>query len=269
MKTTIYYFTGTGNSLKIARSICDRLEDCNLVPIAKVWQEENLAVTSEKVGFIFPLYYSGLPKIVYDFVNKIDLSKSNYFFTVVVSAGGTIKLPFQQLERILNTKGKKLYLGNIIVMPTNYIIAYKVFSVEQQNLVFEKASHQVEVIAELIANRGSNINHDILKKEFLLSDGKYPAEKFNANFREKVNKRDESFYVEDTCNSCGICEEICPVNNITMIEGRPQWQHQCQLCLACINYCPEEAIQHGTESKKTQRYHHPEITLQDIKTQKK
>ena len=137
MKTTIYYFTGTGNSLKIARGICDRLEDCNLVPIAKVWQEENLAVTSEKVGFIFPLYYSGLPKIVYDFVNKIDLSKSNYFFTVVVSAGGTIKLPFQQLEKILNTKTKKLHLGYIIVMPTNYVIAYDIFSENRQNLLFE------------------------------------------------------------------------------------------------------------------------------------
>ncbi|MHA1986108.1 MAG: EFR1 family ferrodoxin [Promethearchaeota archaeon] len=269
MKTTIYYFTGTGNSLKIARSISENLDECELVPIAKVFQEKNLIATSEKVGFIFPLYYSGLPKIVHDFVNKIDLSKSNYFFTVVVSAGGTIKLPYQQLERILNTKDKKLHLGKIIVMPTNYIIAYKVFSEEHKNMLFEKASQQVKVTAELISNRESNINQDILKKEYLLFDGKYPAEKFNSNFREKVNKRDESFYVEDSCNSCGICEEVCPVNNIIITEGNPQWQHQCQLCLACINYCPEEAIQHGTETKKTQRYHHPEITYQDIKTQKK
>ncbi|MHA2086683.1 MAG: EFR1 family ferrodoxin [Promethearchaeota archaeon] len=269
MKTTIYYFTGTGNSLKIARSICDKLEDCDLVPIAKVWQEENLTATSEKVGFIFPLYYSGLPKIVYDFVEKTDLSKSRYFFTIVVSAGGTTEFPFQQLERILKTKAKKLHLGYILVMPTNYIIAYEAFSEERQNLLFEKAIEQVEVISEMIKNEGNNLDPDILKREFLIFDGKYQTEKFNANFREKVNRRDESFYVEDTCTSCRICEEICPVSNIILVEGNPQWQHKCQLCLACINYCPEGSIQFGTESKKTQRYHHPEIRVQDIKAQKK
>ena len=49
----IYYFTGTGNSLKIARVLAEKLEDSDLIPIAKVWEMENLASTSEKVGFIF------------------------------------------------------------------------------------------------------------------------------------------------------------------------------------------------------------------------
>jgi ferredoxin/flavodoxin len=264
MKTTIYFFTGTGNSLKIARGISEKLEDCKLVPIAKIWEEENLTATSEKVGFIFPLYYSGLPKIVHDFVNKIDLSKSRYFFTVVVSAGGTTEFPFQQLERILNTKAKKLNLGYIIVMPTNYIIAYETHSEDHQNLLFKKAFEQVEVISDKIKDEGNNIDPDILKREFLIYDGKYQTEKF----REKVNVRDKSFYIDDNCNTCGICEEVCPVNNIILVEGKPQWQHKCQLCLACINYCPEKAIQFGDQSKRTQRYHHPEITVQDIKAQK-
>ncbi|MHA1931170.1 MAG: EFR1 family ferrodoxin [Promethearchaeota archaeon] len=269
MKTTIYFFTGTGNSLKIARNLTEKLGDCDLVPIAKVWQIENLISTSEKVGFIFPLYYSGLPKIVNDFVNKIDLSKSSYFFTVVVSAGGTTEFPFQQLERILNKKAKKLHLGYIIVMPTNYIIAYKTTPKDRQNLLFEKASQQVDVISEMIKSEGKNLDPDILKREFLLYEGKYQTEKFNANFREKVNARDESFYIDDNCTSCGICEEVCPVNNIILVEGEPQWQHKCQLCLACINYCPEKSIQFGTETKNTQRYHHPEITIQDIGNQRK
>ena len=110
---------------------------------------------------------------------------------------------------------------------------------------------------------------DILKREFLLYDGKYQTAKFNANFREKVNLRDESFYFDNNCSACGICEEICPVNNIILVEGKPQWQNKCQLCLACINYCPEEAIQFEDQTKKKQRYHQPEITFQEIKAQKK
>jgi len=64
MKTTIYYFTGTGNSLNIAKNLSEKLDKCELVPIAKVWEDDHLASSAEKVGFIFPLYYAGLPKIV-------------------------------------------------------------------------------------------------------------------------------------------------------------------------------------------------------------
>ncbi len=106
MKTTNYYFTGTGNSLQIAKNIRDKLEDCKLIPIAKVWQIKDLTATSEKVGFVFPLYWSGLPKIVYDFAYKIDLSSINYFFAAVTSTGDVTELPLQQLERILKTKQK-------------------------------------------------------------------------------------------------------------------------------------------------------------------
>jgi NAD-dependent dihydropyrimidine dehydrogenase PreA subunit len=187
----------------------------------------------------------------------------------VVSAGGTTEFPFQQLERILNTKFKKLNLGHIIVMPTNYIIAYDTFSENQQKMLFEKASQRVKIISEMIKNEGTNIDPDILKREFLIFDGKYQTEKFNANFRKKVNLRDNSFYIDDNCSACGICEETCPVNNIILVEGKPQWQHRCQLCLACINYCPEKAIQFENQTKGKPRYHHPEITFQDIKVQKK
>ena len=56
MSTTIYYFTGTGNSLKIARDIAEKL-DAELVPMAKIWQQESIASNTEKVGFVHPLYY--------------------------------------------------------------------------------------------------------------------------------------------------------------------------------------------------------------------
>ena len=263
METTIYYFTGTGNSLKIARVLAEKLEDCELIPIAKVWERENLGSASEKVGFIFPLYYSGLPKIVYDFINKIDLSKSNYFFTVITSAGDINEQPLQQLEKILKTKAKRLSAGFLITMPSNYIIGYDVHSEERQKEFFEKAIEEVELISEIIKDKRENLNQDIFEKDVSGS------ERFNYKFREEVYESDKSFYADENCSKCGICEKICPVNNIILIEGIPQWQHKCQQCLACINFCPEKSIQFGIETLKTQRYHHPEITIQDLINQKK
>ncbi len=258
MKTTIYYFSGTGNSLKIARDIAEKLEECELVPIAKVWQQDQLASTSEKVGFIFPLYYFGLPKIVYDFTNNIELAKSNYFFAVVTRAGNADGAPLQQLNNILETKTKKLNAGFFIRMPSNFIIGYNTDSETVQNEFFENAISQVEKITNIIKENGESF-----QKETNIS------ERMNKKFRDKVYANDKSFYANENCNNCGMCESVCPVNNIVLIESLPQWQHKCQQCLACINYCPEEAIQFGTKSLETGRYHHPEITVQDITNQKK
>jgi len=258
MKNTIYYFSGTGNSLKIARDIAERLEECELVPIAKVWQQDQLASTSEKVGFIFPLYYFGLPKIVYDFINNIELTKSNYFFAVITRAGDVDGAPLQQLDNILDTKTKKLNAGFFVRMPSNFIIGYDITSEAVQKEFFENAINQVEKITNILKENGENFQNE-----------KNISERMNKKFREKVYASDKSFYAEDNCTGCGICEDVCPVNNIVLTESLPQWQHKCQQCLACINFCPEKAIQFGNKSLETGRYHHPEITVQDIMNQKK
>ena len=258
MKTTIYYFSGTGNSLKIAREVAERLEECELLPIAKIWQQDQLASTSEKVGFIFPLYYFGLPKIVYDFINNIELGKSNYFFAVVTRAGDADGAPLQQLDNILETKTKKLNAGFFIRMPSNFIIGYNTDSEAVQKKSFENSINQVEKITNILKENGENFQKGI-----------HTSERMNKKFREKVYASDKSFYAEDNCTGCGICEDVCPVNNIVLTEGLPRWQHKCQQCLACINFCPEKAIQFDTKSLETGRYHHPEITVQDIMNQKK
>ena len=262
MKTTIYYFTGTGNSLKVAKNLSEKLEDCELVPIAKVWEDDRLASSSEKVGFIFPLYYAGLPKIVYDFLSKIKLAKSNYFFAVVTNAGDINTTPLQQIETILKTKSKTLSAGFFILMPNNYIIGYDIHSEARQKEFFEEANKKIETIHKTIEKNENNLDKDFFEKRRIRS------EKFNKNFRDSVYESDKSFYAEDSCTNCGICVNICPVNNIVLIEEIPQWQHKCQQCLACINFCPEKCIQFGDKTLKTQRYHHPEITIKDLINQK-
>ena len=146
MKTTIYFFTGTGNSLKVAQSLSEKLDECDLIPIAKIWETDNIASSTEKVGFVFPLYYAGLPKIVYDFLQKIELSKSNYFFAVVTYAGDINTTPLQQIHTILSAKSKSLSAGFYILMPNNYIIGYDIHSEERQQKYFKEANNNVEKI---------------------------------------------------------------------------------------------------------------------------
>jgi ferredoxin len=255
MNTTIYYFTGTGNSLKIAQLLCDKLKECKLVSIASIWEEESIKSNSEKVGFVFPLYYAGLPKIVKDFINKMDFSNSEYFFTIVTSAGDITDLPLFQIEEILVKKSKKLNAGFFIRMPNNYIIGYDVDPKEKESELFEIADKKIEEIVKIIIRQVDSIRIDSNENK------RNRKAKFNQEFHESVNQNDKNFYTDENCNSCGICEKICPVKNITLVDGKPEWQHKCQQCLACINYCPEKAIQFGSLTLKTQRYHHPEISF--------
>ncbi len=74
MKTIIYYFTGTGNSLAAAKKIAALLGDCELVPIASL-QDIPGAITTEadRIGIVCPVYDAGIPVIVAEFAGRLNL----------------------------------------------------------------------------------------------------------------------------------------------------------------------------------------------------
>ena len=71
METTIYYFTGTGNSLAVARDICERLGECRVVPIVSLNDEPGpIRPAAERVGIVYPVYFSGVPSIVVEIADE-------------------------------------------------------------------------------------------------------------------------------------------------------------------------------------------------------
>lgn len=72
--------------------------------------------------------------------------------------------------------------------------------------------------------------------------------------------KSRAFYADDRCDSCRICEHICPLNCISMEanesgELRPQWSDNCTHCMSCINHCPTKAIEYGKASRNKRRYY--------------
>ena len=65
----------------------------------------------------------------------------------------------------------------------------------------------------------------------------------------------EAFRATDACIGCGRCVELCPLNNVHLKNGKPVWGKNCTHCMACICYCPKEAIEYGEKSKGKPRYH--------------
>ena len=78
--------------------------------------------------------------------------------------------------------------------------------------------------------------------------------------------RHPPLWADAQCTGCGVCREVCPVENIVM-DGmhRPQWLQQCEGCFACVAWCPSRAIQVGRFSRGLPRYHHPDVSLEEMR----
>ena len=64
-----------------------------------------------------------------------------------------------------------------------------------------------------------------------------------------------AFTASSACISCGQCAKRCPMNNVTLKDGKPVWGKNCTHCMACICYCPVSAIEYGKKSVGQPRYH--------------
>lgn len=76
----------------------------------------------------------------------------------------------------------------------------------------------------------------------------------NPIFYKEIVKAD-AFTVSDACIGCGKCAQRCPLNNIRLNKDKPVWGSNCTHCMACICYCPKEAIEYGKRSVGKPRYH--------------
>ena len=79
-----------------------------------------------------------------------------------------------------------------------------------------------------------------------------------------------NFRTDETCDSCGLCEKICPTNSIQIVGNEPKWAKTCEQCMRCVNYCPKQAIfQTGEGSIKGKNtYHEPTFKPLTIKDHK-
>jgi len=103
MSTEIYYFSGTGNSLHVAKELQKRIQDTKLIPIVNLLNKEVIEAKSGSVGFIFPIHLAMSPAPVRKFLEKIDLKSTEYIFTVVTRAGSQHRA-FIDLRKILKRK---------------------------------------------------------------------------------------------------------------------------------------------------------------------
>jgi len=260
MKTIIYYFTGTGNSLAVAKKIATSLNDCELVPIASLSKtSEDIVPTVERIGIVCPVYFAGLPAMVALFVKRLYLARIPYVFAVLTYGGGGGEAALAQLDAIIRSRsGRGLSAGYCVLMPGNYVLMYEPPTGIKQETILSTADAEIKKITEDIAQ----CNEQPLSRSLLwsfLHALVYPW------FISGVHNKDRKFTVNDKCTSCGICAAICPAHNIELINKKPVWNHHCELCCGCIHLCPEKAIEAGKKTENRARYLNPDVRIQELR----
>lgn len=162
--TAIYYFSGTGNSYAVARDISEKL-DGKMIPIAKLESSENIRVSENILGLVFPDYHSSLPNIVRRFINKLEDIQEIYVFGVCTYGGAGPGLTMMNLKEAIKNRQGELAAGFAVRMPYNYIIPSLNFgnpiirvklnteSQEKQQTKFSEWNKRLEEIVKFVEQR--------------------------------------------------------------------------------------------------------------------
>jgi ferredoxin len=255
MKTRLYVYTGTGNSLWVARQLAAKLKKATIDFMP--YPRKAFKAQAEAVGIIFPVHIWGLPGRVIQFVNHLKVKSGAFLFAVAVNASQPAATLIQ-LQRLMASRGLSLSLGFSIVLPSNYIPWGGPGQLDAQQKRFQEARKKVGTIAGAVLRQERHkVEKGPLWQNILFSL------LYKLSFRQ-VPQMDKKFWADEKCNSCRICSKVCPAANIEMNEGKPGWLHGCEQCFACLQWCPQEAIQYGEKTVRHQRYHHPVVILKDM-----
>ena len=252
----IYCFTGTGNSLAAARQLTEMLNDDCRIEMMNDWiDHDNIDPETNCVGLIFPVYTWSMPKLVKRFTRRLHISPETYIFAIYTNAGSP-GATGMNLRKMLNRKKADLNAGFSLIMPSNYT-PFGLFTEKKCKQTLSRAKKKLRQIAVTVAARRSAR----IEKTPIF----WPlAAILNPLFMAQANGGKSKFTVNDKCCGCQLCTKICPNSNIKLENGKPVWTNSCELCLACLHWCPVKAIEFGRVSRNGKRYHHPDINVYDL-----
>jgi ferredoxin len=283
MSSEIYYFSGTGNSLHVARELQKRIPESILIPIISLLHYDTIKTNADTIGFIFPNFCLTIPIPIHEFLKKVDITSAQYIFAIC-TRGGSPSEAFGYINTILKKQGKKLNAQLNINMPWNHPLGKENLPVNVNKDKIAKLESEMQKKLDLfykiiLANKEYDKKAtDVIYKlpSWVNAFSLLIPKSFNYKSHNYMYQKLVIFYSDSQCNGCGVCEKVCLSNKVKMIDKKPMWKEDviCYACFACINFCPQHSIQIRSKfpiksyTDVNGRYHHPEVTYKDIALQR-
>lgn len=241
----ILYFSGVGNSHRVAECAGKMLSDSVLPLMETVRKKEILAIhEKESLGFVFPVYAWGPPVVVLDALEQLATSSVPDYVYFICTCGDDTGKTADIFNKAVERKGWTCAAGFSVMMPNTYVClpGFDVDSGRLANLKLNSMGGRLEFIISCIRSRTRRID---------CHEGAFPRLK-SYLVRPLFNRYMTSptyFSATDACISCGKCERVCPMDNVRLVDGHPEWGADCAMCLSCYHHCPERAIRYGSMTK--------------------
>ncbi len=258
----IYYFSGTGNSRFVAFRLGDLLGmDVSLLTDSEmIGGPIDFSEKDETLGLVFPVYSWGISPIILKFVDTLGLiirekRRANQpepkIWAVMTCGDETAMAPEMLMKRAVRNELEIKGIWSVI-MPNNYVIlpGFGIDSKELEQKKLREAIPRIENIATQIKEGKSTV--DVTRGSWpkLKTGLIYPLFKHWGIFPQKWRSSEK-------CVGCGKCEAVCPIANIEMKGGRPNWGENCVSCLGCYHICPTNAIEYGKLTQGKGQYFCP------------
>lgn len=265
-KRVVLYFTGTGNCLYVARQLAGK--EGEILSIPQLMRKKQFEIEADEIGLVYPIYGHMPPYMVREFIKKAQL-KAEYKFAVLTY--GMRKCNAVEIWDGISRKAGNVfdYIGTI-VMVDNWLPN---FDMNEQMKIDKHIPENLEKITSDLSNR-RRWHEPVTQEEreqhegFMSLSGLDPEVGF-------LMKADRSFRVTDDCIHCGICTYVCPRGNYQLTGQGVKMQGDCEFCFACIQNCPQQAIQFkknedgtwpdGSEKNPNARYRNENVSLMELK----
>ena len=246
----ILYFSATGNTEFVAKKLAEYTNDETINLLERIRKKDYSEIHSERPFVICsPIYVCEMPRFFADYIDKLELTGNRnvyYVFTSGGYAGIAAALGRKQAKR----KGM-VYRGRAeFRMPRNYPLSKRYPLLPENEILerIEETKQQLPKVAKQIAG-GERIK--LRRLTYLEKIVTYPFNPVWVKYKHTA----KPFHATDKCKGCGKCERLCPLNNITMVDKKPQWANTCAHCMACMSGCPAEAIEYGKITQGQYKYH--------------
>lgn len=259
MEISIVYFSGTGNTARIAEEIAKRLEgfghEVEAKPVEKVDPE---SLKGKAIGLGFPSYGLCYPSILEPFLQSLPRAKEPVpafvFSTHAWASGDSLvcaaeKLLEKNIMAVARESFKAPSNGAATFFHKEHIMYRKMVKFEPG--LRRKLDSFAAKVDEAFKRFQEKPFVDIGKKKWYNEILGF----FARHVMERRLYRD--FKVDKKrCIGCGRCVNQCPDDNLVMKDGKAEFirGNDCLRCMRCISICPVDAILFGERTRDKERY---------------